>query len=258
MCGPCQRNQRLIMPGLLMILLMAGFFRSNRAILKTPFGYNIILPPAVEVREPKNKHLKDSKPVSGFAAWMSGAFPRTKDRDAGRADTSISEYVCLFEMLDGTQCLRKFNSESVLRQHQCYHAKPLTCRRGCNKLFMEERDHQRHELTHTGARPYPCPYCSYASMRKDQLKRHMRKVHPEPESDDIVAGSKPDNLSAGPSSTNANASGLSSHRSWVEVSLPQPDTLVQPKEQTHPEPTFQCPQCSRILVNKDELGGHMK
>lgn len=36
---------------------------------------------------------------------------------------------------------------------------------------------ERHMLTHSGQRPYRCPYCPHGSNRVDNLKLHIRRLH---------------------------------------------------------------------------------
>lgn len=36
---------------------------------------------------------------------------------------------------------------------------------------------QIHERTHTGDRPYPCPYCRYRSSTGPNLAKHIKQKH---------------------------------------------------------------------------------
>ncbi|KAK3881058.1 hypothetical protein Pcinc_014515 [Petrolisthes cinctipes] len=39
---------------------------------------------------------------------------------------------------------------------------------------------ERHMLTHSGERPFRCPYCPHGSNRVDNLKLHIRRLHLDP------------------------------------------------------------------------------
>lgn len=52
----------------------------------------------------------------------------------------------------------------------------------CGKVFAgtKRRYHlERHLITHTGERPFPCPHCPYRANVRENLARHVRHRHPE-------------------------------------------------------------------------------
>lgn len=55
--------------------------------------------------------------------------------------------------------------------------------RVCGKQFLPvtswKQRFDRHLNTHSGARPFACPYCSHQCARKDALKLHILRKHGE-------------------------------------------------------------------------------
>lgn len=49
----------------------------------------------------------------------------------------------------------------------------------CGKRFPSQWKLERHSVVHTGMRPFVCPYCSKSHTQGDNLKIHIRKMHPE-------------------------------------------------------------------------------
>ncbi|XP_050728529.1 longitudinals lacking protein, isoforms H/M/V-like isoform X24 [Eriocheir sinensis] len=57
---------------------------------------------------------------------------------------------------------------SHYKRHLCSH---------CGKGFQSPKDLRRHVMTHTGEKPYLCPYCNHRANQKSNLKSHMMCVH---------------------------------------------------------------------------------
>ena len=49
----------------------------------------------------------------------------------------------------------------------------------CNKVMKRRAHIVNHILTHTGEKPFQCPYCPWSCNQKHQLPLHIRKKHTE-------------------------------------------------------------------------------
>ncbi|KAK8387775.1 hypothetical protein O3P69_018330 [Scylla paramamosain] len=48
----------------------------------------------------------------------------------------------------------------------------------CGRCFARQWHLKRHLATHLAVKPFRCPYCPHAANIKDNLKLHIRKIHP--------------------------------------------------------------------------------
>lgn len=49
----------------------------------------------------------------------------------------------------------------------------------CGKEFYNKTDFKRHYMTHTGEKPYGCPYCNYRTVKRSDIRGHVNVKHPE-------------------------------------------------------------------------------
>ena len=83
---------------------------------------------------------------------------------------SANRYSC-------TMCLYSTDRIQSLKKHELTHTgeKPFTCDQ-CTFATKQASNLARHKRTHTGDQPFRCLQCSYATTQSTNLERHMR-VH---------------------------------------------------------------------------------
>ncbi|XP_011905689.1 PREDICTED: zinc finger protein 517 isoform X2 [Cercocebus atys] len=98
------------------------------------------------------------------------ASPRVLQEDPGRpVGSSAPRYRCV--------CGKAFRYNSLLLRHQVIHtgAKPFQCTE-CGKAFKQSSILLRHQLIHTEEKPFQCGECGKAFRQSTQLAAHHR-VH---------------------------------------------------------------------------------
>uniref|UniRef100_A0A3P9A1H9 C2H2-type domain-containing protein n=1 Tax=Esox lucius TaxID=8010 RepID=A0A3P9A1H9_ESOLU len=84
------------------------------------------------------------------------------------------------------KCGKVFSTFSTLTRHlkthitEKSHLSDTTCSE-CGKTFSTHSSVKRHLLTHTGEKPYVCSRCKKGFNDPGNLKKHMRRAHPEDE-----------------------------------------------------------------------------
>lgn len=136
------------------------------------------------------------------------------------------------------KCDRDFNQRANLRRHQLVHSgeKPFECDQ-CHRRFQQQGDLKRHMLRHEDTTWYHCQPCDKRFMRLDRWKAHMR-THEE-------NGTLPPNIAASMlGMTNGPAA-------ETEAEDGQEPTAEKPVESHHI-----CSKCNQTFMEPDELLVH--
>ncbi|RZC35637.1 uncharacterized protein BDFB_002408 [Asbolus verrucosus] len=108
-----------------------------------------------------------------------------KDTDA-KNDNSATPPKRLEMSKDGSDSAKKGNSEVITSKLNSDDAPKLSAWAKkqrkfkcvlCPSSFKRSSHLTRHQLVHTGERPYACDQCDKAFSRHDKLKHHIRKTH---------------------------------------------------------------------------------
>lgn len=111
-------------------------------------------------------------------------------------DHCLKKYKRHFELIDHLRqihndakpfkcenCPESFSSYPEFHKHQRSHIPPIKCDI-CNKPIRCQAELSRHLILHSNETPYQCnaPYCNRAYKYVTNLRTHLRKNHPELES----------------------------------------------------------------------------
>ncbi|KAF8803830.1 hypothetical protein BYT27DRAFT_7234905 [Phlegmacium glaucopus] len=88
----------------------------------------------------------------------------------------VEEFRCY---VTGCEQMNKRRDHILIHVGAHLDQRPFKCRH-CSSRFLRKNECKRHELSHTGIRPYSCHLCPLPAttfVRQDLLKRHMKRTH---------------------------------------------------------------------------------
>jgi hypothetical protein len=126
-------------------------------------------------------------PTSGTGSSTNSTGPTTSSlalSGYGSSPTPINKTNPKPGMTDSfscSKCAKECGSRAKLQRHVKNHdERKYSCSRtGCNRRFTTEADRKRHEnkIAHGGRKAWWCAKCGRAFGRKDNLRKHEKKVH---------------------------------------------------------------------------------
>ena len=119
-------------------------------------------------------HIRRIHENSEAGRWLCKICGKEFSQSGGLANHKKSHIGKLFKCLS---CDKAYNRNDLLKKHMLTHSGAYKKCNVCNKKLSIYTPLSEHMKTHTGEKPFSCKYCILRTALKENLKRHVKRVH---------------------------------------------------------------------------------